>query len=272
MNFALHKYTLTHFTRQRLQDTNAIINLGHVIVSPTPSVRILGVLLDTKLNFRSHRIAIKAKMATQLNALYRTTASTWGTTLLKARQLYMAIIRASLTYGASAWHSPNLQSKDIAKDLQKHQNIGLRIVLGAFKRCSTSQLHTESYVPPLHLWLNGKIALFHASIEASGIRAQIKDACYTIQLTIQAADGVCSYRSRPPIATAGTNSRQWALNWFGGSFESCEGKIKKLVLQDWPIIGEKDHNRHTARGSWDLTVTFRQTHGPRSKCCSYTGH
>ena len=42
MKFALHKYTLTHFTRQRLQDTNATINLGHVIVSPTPSVRKIG--------------------------------------------------------------------------------------------------------------------------------------------------------------------------------------------------------------------------------------
>ncbi len=233
MKFALHKYTFTHFTRQRLQDINAIINLEHVTVSPTPSVRILGVLLDSKLNFRAHRIAIKTKMATQLNALYRTTASTWGATLPKARQLYTAIIRASLTYGATAWHSPNLRLKDTAKDLQKHQNVGLRIVLGAFKRCSISQLHTESYVPPLHLWLNGKIALFRARIEASGIRAQIKDACYTIQLTIQAADGIRSYRPLAPIATAGTNSRQWALNWLGGSFEGCEGKIKKLVLQDW---------------------------------------
>ena len=70
MKFALHKYTLTHFTRQRSQDTNAIINLEHVTVSPTTLVRILEVLLDSKLNFRAHREATKTKMITQLNALY----------------------------------------------------------------------------------------------------------------------------------------------------------------------------------------------------------
>ena len=151
MKFAVHKYTLTHFTKQRSQDCDAVINLGHVTVGPTPSVRILGVFLDSKLNFRAHCRAIKEKMLTQLNALYRMTASTRGATLPKARQLYLAIIRASLTYGATAWHCPNLQLKGTARDLQKQQNIGLRTVLGAFKRYSISQLHTESYVPPLHL-------------------------------------------------------------------------------------------------------------------------
>ena len=151
MKFALHKYTFTHFTRQRSQDINAIINLEHVTIRPKPSVRILGVLLDSKLNFRALRNAIKTNMVTQLNPLYRTTASIWEATLPKARQLYLAIIRASLNYGATAWHCPNLRWKGTARDLQKQQNIGLRTVLGAFKRYSISQLHTESYVPPLHL-------------------------------------------------------------------------------------------------------------------------
>ena len=138
MEFALHKYTLTHFTKQRLQDTNAVINLEQVTASPTTSVRIVGVLLDLKLNFRAHCKVIKTKMVTQLNALYRTTASTWGAILLMARQLYMAIIRASLTYGANAWHRPNFRLKDNARDLQKQQNVSLRIVLEAFKRCTIS--------------------------------------------------------------------------------------------------------------------------------------
>ena len=110
-----------------------------------------------------------------------------------ARQLYLAIIRASLTYGANAWHRPDLRLKDTARDLQKQQNVGLRIVLGAFRCCSISQLHTESYVLPLHFWLNEKVTLFRARIEASGIRSQIKDACYNIQLAIHVADGLRSY-------------------------------------------------------------------------------
>ena len=171
MRFAPHKYTLTHFTRQRTQDINATVDLGPIKVKPMPVVRVLGVQLDTKLNFQAHCKTIAAKMATQLNALYRTTASTWGATVAKARQLYLAIIRSALTYGAVAWHKPNKTLRGIANKLQQHQNTGLRIILGAFKRTSIRQLHTEAYVPPLHLWLNGKIAMFQARLASSGIGA-----------------------------------------------------------------------------------------------------
>ncbi len=126
-------------------------------------------------------------MATQLNALYRTTASTLGAMLLKARQVYLAVIRTSLTDGAVAWHRPNTCLNNSAQKLQQ-QNVGPRIVPRAFKRCSIAQLHIEAYVPSLHLWLNGEVALFHARVEKSGIRSHIMEACYKIQLAIHLAD------------------------------------------------------------------------------------
>ena len=71
--------------------------------------------MDSRLNFRAHCKAIVKKMGMQLNALHRMIASTWGATLLKVRQLYLAIIRSSHTYGAVAWHCPDLKLKDSAK-------------------------------------------------------------------------------------------------------------------------------------------------------------
>ena len=127
----------------------------------------------------------------------------------------------------------NSRVKDNARDLQKQQNVNPRIVLGAFRRCAISQLHTESFIPPLHLWLNRKITLFRARIKASGIRSQINDACYNIQLATQVAHGLRTYGPLALIATPGINSRQWALTRLGGSFKGCEGKVKSLVLQDW---------------------------------------
>jgi hypothetical protein len=38
--------------------------------------------------------------------LVRITASTWGDSLLRARQVYSAIVRLSLAYGAAIWHTP----------------------------------------------------------------------------------------------------------------------------------------------------------------------
>lgn len=59
--------------------------------------------------------AIVRNMGTQLNTLYRTTATTRGATLLKARKLYLVIIRSSLNHGAVSWHRPDLNLKDSAK-------------------------------------------------------------------------------------------------------------------------------------------------------------
>ena len=46
-------------------------------------------------------------MGTQMNALTRTIASTWGATMIKARQIYLAMIRPAMSYGASLWHKPS---------------------------------------------------------------------------------------------------------------------------------------------------------------------
>ena len=81
----------------------------------------------------------------------------------KARHIYQAVVRPALSYGAAVWHrhiGNASKPKGIAAKLQKQQNQGLRTVLGAFKATPIRQLETESYVPPLDLWLNGRVARF----------------------------------------------------------------------------------------------------------------
>jgi hypothetical protein len=88
MRFAPNKYTLTHFTRRRGFDVQAPVRLRDTVVQPKPVVRILGVQLDSKLRWTAQGQAIQAKMDTQMLALRRTTASTWGATMPKARHVY----------------------------------------------------------------------------------------------------------------------------------------------------------------------------------------
>jgi len=76
MRFALAKYTLTHFTRRRGFDLQAPIVLPEATVQPEPSVKILGLILDTRLRWKEQERAIQQKMQTQKLALQRTTAST----------------------------------------------------------------------------------------------------------------------------------------------------------------------------------------------------
>jgi hypothetical protein len=57
--------------------------LQGVEVKPEPAVRILGLQLDSKLRWKAQGQAIQAKMRTQMQALQRTTASTWEATMPK---------------------------------------------------------------------------------------------------------------------------------------------------------------------------------------------
>jgi len=45
-------------------------------------------------------------MKMYINALLRTTALTWGATFVWARQIYNAVIRPAIAYGAVIWHTP----------------------------------------------------------------------------------------------------------------------------------------------------------------------
>jgi hypothetical protein len=76
MRFALAKYTLTHFAKSYKFDMNASITLGETVVSLEPSVKVLGVILDSKLKWKDYEQVVKQKLATQMLALQRTTAST----------------------------------------------------------------------------------------------------------------------------------------------------------------------------------------------------
>ena len=225
MRFAPQKYTLTHFTRRSNFDLEAPVRIGDRVIAPSPAVRILGLQLDTNRCWEAHIKAINQKMKTQMYALSRIAASTWGVTMEKARQIYLGVIRPAISYGAALWQSPGSRRKGPAIKLQKHQNSGLRQVLGAFKATPIRQLETEAYVPPLDLWLNGRIARFQARLEKTGLARQIRDACTAIRVQLRT-------RRRDTPASA---RKQWVEKWIGQPIEQWDEQEKPKVLQDWKV-------------------------------------
>ncbi|EAQ92886.1 hypothetical protein CHGG_01121 [Chaetomium globosum CBS 148.51] len=132
-------------------------------VKPEGSAGFLGVWLDWKLNWKAHLVAVEKKPRTQSYALSRIVAKTWGMGLAKAREVYTKCIRSALAYGASSFHIPTdvggePVKKGITKALGKAQNKSLRIVAGAFKSTPIRNLETETWVPPLDLYLNKRLA------------------------------------------------------------------------------------------------------------------
>src|SRR5579862_5135934 len=240
MRFAPDKYHLTHFTRQNRFDLTAPVQIGDQTIRPSPTIRILGLQLDSRLRWGPQIEAIDQKMATQMYALSRIAASTWGATMEAARHVYLAVVRPAISYGAALWHSPKEKPlRGAAGKLAKHQNNGIRQVLGAFKATPVRQLETEAYVPPLDLWLNGRIACFQAHLERTGMARQIQDACTTIQIHLRTR----GQRQRRNPETPALVQKKWTEKWIGQPIEHRDEREKPRVLADWTERWKKDQRK-----------------------------
>jgi hypothetical protein len=252
MKFAPDKYTLTHFTKRRTFDTTTPVQIGSTEIYPSPTTKVLGLLLDSKLNWKQQMQAIKKKMTTQIYALTRTTASTYGITLSMARQVYTAVIRPAIGYGSPIWHTPTstLKPKGPTITIQSQQNQCLRKVLGAYKATPRRQLETEAWIPPLDIWLNGGTAQFQKQLITSTMNTQIQEACDIIKSNLQYRSP--RQRTRPTLirVTKGEERKRWVEKWLQSSNppdplqaqnqnqaqahnQWNKDTIKKRVLQEW---------------------------------------
>src|SRR5436190_4314811 len=177
-SFAPEKYDLIHLSRRPKKfNMQAQMQLGSLVKAPTTSVRVLGVWLDPKLRWGEHVKVVLGKMKTQTNALIRTTASTWGATFASARQIYSAVVRPALAFGAAVWHPPQsgrqrgkrALPRGPAARLRSVQNKCLRIVSGAYRATPISVLETETFTPPLDLYLDARLAQFRLRHKESGM-------------------------------------------------------------------------------------------------------
>jgi hypothetical protein len=126
---------------------------------PVSNLRVLGVQVDSKLKWGPYINIVKAKTVTQMAALTRLTASTWGASFQKARTIYSAIVRPAISYGCSTWYSPpewtkpKEMSKNKLRQLGVAQNLCLRTIAGAYKSTPIAVLEHEMGFPPLQMHL-----------------------------------------------------------------------------------------------------------------------
>ena len=158
MKFAPQKYELIHFTRSRTRfNLKAGIRFNDEIKTPASEVRVLGVWLDTKLKWSAHIRKTVQKGAIQTGALTRLGASTWGASFMRSRQIYSAVIRPQLAYAAAVWHSP---WEKTSSKIKSTQNKCLRTIAGAFKATPIPTLEAETFIPPIDLYMNGRVVAF----------------------------------------------------------------------------------------------------------------
>lgn len=158
------KYELLHCSRAtKKHDLSIPLQLEGLTIDAKPEIRVLGVQLDSKLQWHQHIKKVETKIESSMRALTSLTASTWGVTFGKARHVYQAVVVPAITFGSMVWHTPASvkgSRKWVAAKCQVIQNKGLRSIGGCFKSTPVPILHKEMHIPPIELKLSSLRAAY----------------------------------------------------------------------------------------------------------------
>ena len=122
-----------------------VLYIGNDVVEFKSTVRILGVIIDSKLKFKDHIKKIEEKCAWNLKIMGKISSSSWGPSAIDLHALHTAFSNSNLLYCSPVW-SPFLSQKLINK-LEVIQNKAARIVTGCVKSTNIEALNLEANFP-----------------------------------------------------------------------------------------------------------------------------
>jgi hypothetical protein len=114
------------------------IRLNGQILQVKNTHKILGITFDNRLTWKAHITEAKAKAAKRMNVVRKLAGTNWGAMLLRIQQMF---ILSALEYGSIAHGSA---TDGQLKRLEPIHKRGLRIALGAFCVCKTTNILCES--------------------------------------------------------------------------------------------------------------------------------
>ncbi|EFQ86329.1 hypothetical protein PTT_08206 [Pyrenophora teres f. teres 0-1] len=167
IHFSPHKYKVLHFQRPHTKLFTTlpdIPGLGKdprsVLVTDEDPLRILGVIVDPRLTWKSHVQHVIEKAERKMHDLQRTFGRAWGPSLSRIRALYNTTVLPRITYACGAWYMQGFEGKS-QRHFRESNLQALKIfhyqslvrISGALNGTSTAMLLKEIYIDPIEVTL-----------------------------------------------------------------------------------------------------------------------
>ena len=147
------KTCATLFSLSTKKETvNLKINNDPIPQVDTPTF--LGVKLDPRLTWKPHIEATRARAIRRLALMKKLAGTTWGASASVLKQVYTGYVRPVVEYSSTSWSSSATSNK--AK-LDRVQNWGLRMILGAMRSTPINDMEKTANIEPLENRRNTKI-------------------------------------------------------------------------------------------------------------------
>jgi ribonuclease HI len=168
LSFDLPKFVAVHFVSPRHHAEHYCpipVSFGGITIAASETAKLLGVMLDHKLNFRSHVEQAQKRGMKVMLALSRISSPTFGFPHSHVRQLFQTVIVPRMEYGLPVWYRPISSNSDeqrtgtvwVAKALGKVQRLACKVITGALRTTATDVLDFYANLPPIHIHLNHSV-------------------------------------------------------------------------------------------------------------------
>ena len=163
-SFSIIKTRAMHFVppylHPKYQEPDPELYLNGHRIKVVAQTKFLGLIWDSKLNFRPHIDYLKKKCLKAINILKVVAHYDWGADERTLLHLYRTLVRSKLDFGCMVYGSA---CKTYIKQLDVVQNQALRLCLGAFRSSPVSSLYVEANEPPLHFRRQHPTTVFPSS-------------------------------------------------------------------------------------------------------------
>ena len=158
LSFAPHKTNAMILTK-KLKYDSPIIQMAGIKIQLVKEIKLLGVIIDRNMSFKSHVTAQCRKAADIYKRLACTAKVTWGLNSEIIRTIYVAIIEPIITYGASAWFKAT-ELRMIQKQLNMLQRGFAQKICRSYRTVSHTSALILSGLLPLDIRIQEQ-ALIH---------------------------------------------------------------------------------------------------------------